>query len=68
MANKKLKCNLHMASLSAVRLDNELKAYYERKISQGKPKMSVLNAVKCKLLARVVAVVNKGEFYVNKAA
>lgn len=30
--------------------------------------MSVLNAVKCKLLARVVAVVNKGENYVKKTA
>lgn len=68
MANKKLKCNLHMASLTAVKLDPELKAYYERKVAEGKNKMSVLNAVKCKLLARVVAVVNKGDKYVNKAA
>lgn len=68
MANKKLKCNLHMASLSAVKLDAGLKAYYERKVGEGKHKMSVLNAVKCKLLARVVAVVNKGEDYVKKTA
>jgi transposase len=68
MANKKLKCNLHMASLSAVKLDPDLKAYYQRKVAEGKPKMSVLNAVKCKLLARVVAVVNKGEEYVKKTA
>lgn len=65
MANKKLKCNLHMASLTAIKLDTDLRAYYERKVAEGKPKMSVLNAVKCKLLARVVAVVNKGEIYVN---
>jgi transposase len=68
MANKKLKCNLHMASLSAVKLDADLKAYYERKVAEGKNKMSVLNAVKNKLLARVVAVVNKGEQYVRKTA
>ena len=68
MANKKLKCNLHMASLSAVKLDAELKAYYERKVSDGKAKMSVLNAVKCKLLARVVAVVNRNEVYTKKIA
>jgi transposase len=68
MANKKLKCNLHMASLSAVKLDADLKAYYERKVAEGKNKMSVLNAVKNKLLSRVVAVVNKGEEYVKKAA
>lgn len=68
MANKKLKCNLHMASLSAVKLDAGLKAYYERKVAEGKNKMSVLNAVKNKLLARVIAVVNKGEEYVRITA
>lgn len=68
MANKKLKCNLHMASLSAVKLDADLKAYYERKVAEGKNKMSVLNAVKNKLLARVVAVVNKQQEYVKKSA
>lgn len=68
MANKKLKCNLHMASLTAVKLDADLKAYYERKVMEGKNKMSVLNAVKNKLLARVVAVVNKQQEYVKKSA
>lgn len=68
MANKKLKTNLHMASLTAVKLDPELKLYYERKVQEGKNKMSVLNAVRNKLLARVVAVVNKQEFYVKKLA
>jgi transposase len=68
MANKKLKCNLHMASLSAVKLDADLKTYYERKVAEGKNKMSVLNAVKNKLLARVVAVVNKQQEYVKRTA
>ena len=68
MANKKLKSNLHMASLSAVKLDADLKAYYERKVAEGKNKMSVLNAVKNKLLARVIAVVNKQQEYVKKLA
>jgi transposase len=68
MANKKLKCNLHMASLSAVKLDADLKTYYERKVAEGKSKLSVLNAVKNKLLARVIAVVNKQEEYVKKLA
>jgi transposase len=68
MANKKLKCNLHMASLSAVKLDADLKQYYERKVAEGKNKMSVLNAVRNKLLARVLACVNKGKNYVNRAA
>ena len=65
MANKKLKCNLHMASLSAVKLDGDLRTYYERKVAEGKNKMSVLNAVKNKLLARVIACVNNNREYVN---
>jgi len=68
MANKKLKTNLHLAALTAIKYDPELKAYYERKVLEGKPKMSVINAVRFKLLARVVAVVNKNEEYVKKAA
>jgi transposase len=68
MANKKLKCNLHMASLVAVKLDADLKQYYHRKVAEGKNKMSVLNAVKCKLLARVVACVDKQKLYVKKTA
>ncbi len=68
MANKKLKTNLHMASLTAIKFDPELRCYYERKVLEGKHKMSVLNAVKCKLLARVVSVVNNNREYVKKAA
>ncbi|MDB5223994.1 MAG: hypothetical protein JWN83_2661 [Chitinophagaceae bacterium] len=35
-----------MASLSAVKLDADLKNYYERKVTEGKSKMSVLNVKK----------------------
>jgi len=68
MANKKLKCNLHMASITAVKYDKDLKLYYERKVAEGKNKMSVLNAVKNKLLIRVVACVNKNKMYVKNSA
>jgi transposase len=68
MANKKLKTNLHLAALNAIKLDPELKAYYNRKVLDGKSKMSVINAVRFKLLARVgSAVKNDGE-YVKKTA
>jgi len=68
MANRQLKCNLHMASLAAVKFDMGLKAYYERKVAEGKNKMSVLNAVRNKLLARVVACVNNNRLYVDNFA
>ncbi len=56
------------ASLTAIKFDKELKAYYERKVAEGKHKLSVLNAVKCKLLARVVSVVNNYKEYAQKIA
>jgi hypothetical protein len=36
-----------------------------RKVAEGKNKMSLLNAVKSKLLARVVACVNNNRLYVD---
>ena len=65
MANKKLKCNLHMASLRAVKLDGDLKAYYERKVLEGKNKMSVINAIRNKLLLRIFAVIRDQRPYVE---
>lgn len=68
MANKKLKTNLHLAALTAIKFDPELKAYYDRKVLNGKPKMTVINAVRFKLLARVVSVVKNDKEYVKKTA
>ena len=65
MANMTLKSVLHMASLTAVKLDLQLKQYYEKKVAEGKRKMSVLNAVKAKLLHRVMSVVQRKEKYEN---
>ena len=52
-----------MASLTAIKLDEGLKNYYERKVIEGKNKMSVLNAIRNKLLTRIFAVVNRGFVY-----
>ena len=68
MANKKLKTNLHLAALNAIKLDPDLKTYYNRKVLDGKPKMSVINAVRFKLLARVISVVKNDREYVKKTA
>ncbi|WP_252589846.1 transposase, partial [Solitalea agri] len=53
LANRKLKSLLHLCSLNAVRNDPELKKYYERKQAEGKNAMSVLNAIRFKLICRV---------------
>jgi transposase len=67
LANMTLKTALHMASLTAVKLDLQLKDYYQRKVADGKNKMSVLNAVKAKLIHRVMSVVQRKEKYENSA-
>ncbi len=65
LGQKKLKALFSNAALVALKHDGELKAYYQRKIAEGKNKFSVLNAVKNKLIARVFATVNRGTPYVE---
>ena len=49
-ANKRVKTLLHLAALSAVRWCKPLKAYYARKVAEGKPKLLILNNVRNKLV------------------
>lgn len=65
LANKKLKSLLNLCALNAKRVDKDIKSYYERKTTEGKNPMLVLNAIRCKVLARVFATVNRGTPYVN---
>jgi|JI10StandDraft_1071094.scaffolds.fasta_scaffold234481_1 transposase len=69
MANKKMKKQLHMCALSAVTYDPEMKAYYERKVAEGKSKMLVINNVRNKLVHRVCACIRENRiFEVRKTA
>jgi len=65
MADKTLKKLLHLAAMRAVRLKGELQDYYQRKVTEGKNKMLVLNAVRNKIVARICATVNNKRFYQN---
>ncbi len=65
MANKHLKKSLHLCALSAIKYYPEFKEYYDRKKKEGKHSMSVLNAIKNKLVLRAVAVVNNQKPYVD---
>jgi transposase len=63
-ANKNIKKLLHMAAVSATnKTGGELKAYYLRKVDQGKNKMLVINAIRAKIVARMFAVIKRNEFY-----
>ena len=62
-ANMAMKTLLHMAAMSAIGCCPELKAFYQRKTATGKNKMSVLNAVRNKLISRAFACVNQGRTF-----
>ena len=62
---RQLKADLSQAAKSAIVWDQELKAYYERKIKEGKAFGVVLNAVKFKLVCRMFAVVRRGTPFVD---
>lgn len=66
MANKKVKTLLHMSALVAIQYNPDLKLYYQRKVNQdNKNKMSVINAVRNKLILRIFACVNQNRIYEN---
>lgn len=62
-ANMNLKSTLHMAAVSATRYVPDIKTYYERKVAEGKNKMCVINAIRNKLIKRIMAVVKRGTPY-----
>ncbi len=65
MGNKKIKSLLNMAALSAKKYDKQLKDFYERKTKEGKNGMSVMNALRCKIISRVFATIKRGTPYVD---
>ena len=62
-ARLRLKSVFHLGAMSAIRMKGELRTYYQRKVGEGKNKMSVLNAVRNKLIHRVCSVVHRGQNY-----
>lgn len=63
-ADKSMKSLLHMAALVvATRTKGELHQYFLRKVAEGKNKMSVLNAIRAKLIHRMFAVIKRNKLY-----
>lgn len=66
-ADKQLKSLLNMCALSAKKYDYQMKFYFDRKVAEGKNKMLVLNNLRCKIISRIFAVINRGQPYINTA-
>lgn len=64
-ANKKFKSLLSNCATSALIHNTEMRLYYERRIKEGKEKMSTINILRNKILGRIFAVVQRGTPYVD---
>lgn len=65
LANKRVKTLLSNGANSARQWDPELRAYYTRKIAEGKEHKLVINSIRCKMVNRVFAVVKRETPYVT---
>lgn len=65
LANKTMKAMLSRGANSASKWDPELRAYFVRKQAEGKDYKVIINAISCKLINRVFAVVKRQTPYVT---
>jgi len=65
-ANRRLKAVLHTVALSAISHKGNFLQYYDRKVAEGKSKMSVINAIRNKILHRIFACVKESRLYTRE--
>ncbi|MEM7110328.1 MAG: IS110 family transposase [Bacteroidota bacterium] len=65
LANKRMKVLLSNAASSAILYNPEMKTYYQRRLKEGKSKMSTQNIIRNKIISRVFAVVHRGTPYIQ---
>ncbi|WP_439481855.1 IS110 family transposase [Cyclobacterium plantarum] len=65
LANKRIKSLLTMCAGVAIQYNTEMKLYYEKRVGEGKNKMSTMNIIRNKLVSRIFAVVERDSPYVD---
>jgi transposase len=65
LGNKTVKKVLSNGANSAITFDPEIRAYYKRKTEEGKDHKLIINAVSCKLVNRMFAVVKRQTPYIT---
>lgn len=63
-ANMALKKTLHLAAMSSTQYVPDIREYFQRRVREGKSKMCIINAIRNKLLHRILAVIKRGTPYV----
>lgn len=56
---------LHLAAMTTIHFDTELREYYIRRQADGKSKMAVINIIRNKIVSRVFAVIKRGTPFVD---
>lgn len=59
LGNRSIKTLLSLAALTAVKCNPEMKLYYQRRLKEGKSKMSTINIIRNKLVSRMFAAVQR---------
>ena len=65
LANKKIKSLFDLCAKSAIQHSPEMKTFYNKRVDEGKNKMSTINIVRNKLLSRIFAVIERQTPYVD---
>lgn len=68
LRDRSLKALLVKGAITAIQHDPQIKAYFNRKINEGKHRMSVINAVANKLVLRIFAVAKRDTPFVKLIA
>ena len=63
--HRDIKGVIHLGATSSILYNPELRQYYQKRVAEGKSKMSTLNIIRNKLLARIFAVIERGTPYVE---
>jgi transposase len=65
LGNRQLKTLLSQAAASSIQFNPEMRVYYQRRLSEGKNKMSTLNIIRNKIVSRIFAVAKRNTPYVD---
>jgi len=65
LGNRQLKTLLSNSAASSIQYDPEMRLYYQRRLAEGKNKMSTLNIIRNKIVSRIFAVATRRTPYVN---